>query len=777
MPLPLDQLASLDAGPRPGELLVRSVLGHRALLRGLRDRQALSERVDELLRTFRAESNNLSSPSPQRRHRRPSLGGQLVCTSEDTSKRDLAATMLQTLQRGRTARKLVERQHGRWRQLLMSQRVVAAADMFVRPPHALWFVGTASPRRDCPALVEAVLRGEKQSVLTLLGQRADPDSFDARGIGALHVACAQSRLWPLLVLLEAGADVELVTRDRWKQRALHVASFSTLGVGHAGVTHLLAAGADPTATRCDSRTAASLAPRSRTAATLRAAETSWAAMDKLQPRAALVHAVAAGRTERVLALLQHGTDPDSVDEHGTGAVHMAAIGGNAVLLQALLQAGASVNRAARDKLAARPLHCAARAGDVKCVQLLLRAAANPLKRDAARRLPLERCQEGSAELRALLLRAMSQAQAGAPGHRRTPSGGRRPTGAGMPVLHARVHARGPVRELRLWDSTREDEAPKQPARGGGGTEEEAPPWLVCVLQLEGVGLSLIDQEPREIVQLSLHSLALRLSRSAQQQSFELSLGHLQARPDAATCRARSMHMSRSYHAHMMHTPCAHHAHTMHTPCAHHAHTMQVDSMLPTSKFPVMLVPLAACSTEAGEAGADGAEGTEGTDGAEGAEGCLHITVTHSHTWKHVVALQYVGAALQPLKLQLEQNTVARLLRLGDALQLEAQPLLLETETRRAAAKLAEGLADGAEAADLPGGEVRGRQPLELYLKEVQLHPVSVRVSVQMGMACDEAELQEWHPTNSLVGLARHLVSPHASSPDQPVTISARACIY
>ena len=568
MPLPLDQLASLDAGPRPGELLVRSVLGHRALLRGLRDRQALSERVDELLRTYRAESN-VSSLSPQRRHRRPSLGGQLVRTREDTSKRELAATMLQTLQRGRTARKLVERQHGRWRQLLMSQRVVAAADMFVRPPHALWFVGTASPRRECPALVEAVLRGEKQSVLTLLGQRADPDSFDARGIGALHVACAQSRLWPLLVLLEAGADVELVTRDRWKQRALHVASFSTLGVGHAGVTHLLAAGADPTATRCDSRTAASLAPRSRTAATLRAAETSWAATDKLQPRAALVHAVAAGRTERVLALLQHGTDPDSVDEHGTGAVHMAAIGGNAVLLQALLQAGASVNRAARDKLAARPLHCAARAGDVKCVQLLLRAAANPLKRDAARRLPLERCQEGSAELRALLLRAMSQAQAGAPGHRRTPSGGRRPTGAGMPVLHARVHARGPVRELRLWDSTREDEAPKQPARGGGGTEEDAPPWLMCVLQLEGVGLSLIDQEPREIVQLSLHSLALRLSRSAQQQSFELSLGHLQAPPDAAPPCTYHATCHVTCHAHAMHMPCAHlthTTHTTHTPC-------------------------------------------------------------------------------------------------------------------------------------------------------------------------------------------------------------------
>ena len=120
--------------------------------------------------------------------------------------------------------------------------------------------------------------------------------------------------------------------------------------------------------------------------------------------------------------------------------------------------------------------------------------------------------------------------------------------------------------------------------------------------------------------------------------------------------------------------------------------MQVDSMLPNSKFPVMLVPVAAYSAEAGEAGAEGAEGgtegteraerAEGTDAAEGAEGCLHMTLTHSHTYKDVVALHYVGAALQPLKLQLEQNTVARLLRLCDALHLEAQPLLLETETRR-----------------------------------------------------------------------------------------------
>ncbi len=108
-------------------------------------------------------------------------------------------------------------------------------------------------------------------------------------------------------------------------------------------------------------------------------------------------------------------------------------------------------------------------------------------------------------------------------------------------------------------------------------------------------------------------------------------------------------------------------------------------------------------------------------------------MTHIHTWHQVVALEYLGAALRPLRLQLEQNTAARLLRLADALQRAAQPLLLELETRRAAAK----------AAAAEGAQVRGRQPLELYLKTLELHPINVRVSVQMGVACDEAEMQEW----------------------------------
>jgi hypothetical protein len=56
---------------------------------------------------------------------------------------------------------------------------------------------------------------------------------------------------------------------------------------------------------------------------------------------------------------------------------------------------------------------------------------------------------------------------------------------------------------------------------------------------------------------------------------------------------------------------------------------------------------------------------------------------------------------------------------------------------------------------------RGALPatfLKFYLQELELHPVSLTLTVQMDMVCDEPELQRFHPTSSLVGVARHLVS-------------------
>ena len=75
------------------------------------------------------------------------------------------------------------------------------------------------------------------------------------------------------------------------------------------------------------------------------------------------------------------------------------------------------------------------------------------------------------------------------------------------------------------------------AFGGGGEVD---------MQLEGIGVSLIDNEPRELIYMCLSSLRLRAHRSRAQQAVQLLLAHL-----------------------------------------------QVDAAVPTAKFPVMLAPLPA----------------------------------------------------------------------------------------------------------------------------------------------------------------------------------------
>ena len=59
-------------------------------------------------------------------------------------------------------------------------------------------------------------------MLTLLQQRADPDSQDARGYTALHAACAHNQASFVQLLLEAGANLEAQTQTG--TRALHLAT-------------------------------------------------------------------------------------------------------------------------------------------------------------------------------------------------------------------------------------------------------------------------------------------------------------------------------------------------------------------------------------------------------------------------------------------------------------------------------------------------------------------------------------------------------------------------
>ena len=76
----------------------------------------------------------------------------------------------------------------------------------------------------------------------------------------------------------------------------------------------------------------------------------------------------------------------------------------------------------------------------------------------------------------------------------------------------------------------------------------------------------------------------------------------------------------------------------------------MDATLPAIKFPVLLAPE---HNEPGEAEAS----------VDMGGGCLQLSLVHNRSWRQLIYLEYVGLALQPLQLLLEQNTAARLVRL------------------------------------------------------------------------------------------------------------------
>jgi tankyrase len=75
----------------------------------------------------------------------------------------------------------------------------------------------------------------------------------------------------------------------------------------------------------------------------------------------------------VRALLARKAGVNQGDSDGMTPLHVAASRAHAESLVALLEGGAAVDAASRT-LRATPLHCAARAGDLRSVEVLLRFA-------------------------------------------------------------------------------------------------------------------------------------------------------------------------------------------------------------------------------------------------------------------------------------------------------------------------------------------------------------------------------------------------------------------
>lgn len=48
--------------------------------------------------------------------------------------------------------------------------------------------------------------------------------------------------------------------------------------------------------------------------------------------------------------------------------------------------------------------------------------------------------------------------------------------------------------------------------------------------------------------------------------------------------------------------------------------------------------------------------------------------------------------------------------------------------------------------------------VEIYFTSLELHPVSIRCTITMAPLCDDPLLQQYHPTDKLVGVLQQLIS-------------------
>lgn len=373
----------------------------------------------------------------------------------------------------------------------------------------------------------------------------------------------------------------------------------------------------------------------------------------------------------------------------------------------LLHAGAETDRAATDGTGRAPLHLAAEVGATKCARLLLAAGADPVVVDAAHRSPLDYAHNDTVRtllMHELLTRRL-QADHIAPSPSATAAalaGGRsRVHGQSGMVLPAQVRSRGPVRELTFYSendrtaaaSARADTDGGEGGEGGGAGGAGGAPTLRFEASFTMLGLTLIDEEPAEVMHLALQRLIIRGSRTPSDLSIELKIGRL-----------------------------------------------QIDSCVPITALPVLLSPKHDDEDDTGES--------------------VHFSLSLDPRWEPALYVNYVGAALQPLCLELEQNTVTRLLRLLRTVETEWARVDDEQAQLREAAAGGAGGCGGPAGGGAAGGDDAADDDLAVwssvdevasasYIRELHLEPVVLTATVSIAALCDEPHLQEFHPTQSL----------------------------
>jgi ankyrin repeat protein len=229
-------------------------------------------------------------------------------------------------------------------------------------------------------LTYAVIGGHKDTVAALLSLGSKPNSDDG---GALLSACLENRMDIACMLVEAGANVNLVSGDKYGRAPLHEACRNdNLELAR----YLLDHGADPNLADHEylfGWTPLMLAAQSDAELTALLLERG-AKVDQRSYTGytALWLASRVGKVETAKALLAAGAEVDARDTRdGATPLYQAAVGGHADVVKLLLKAGADPNARATKRLDTTPLMAASRCGSLESVNALLSSGADPKASD------------------------------------------------------------------------------------------------------------------------------------------------------------------------------------------------------------------------------------------------------------------------------------------------------------------------------------------------------------------------------------------------------------
>jgi ankyrin repeat protein len=222
-------------------------------------------------------------------------------------------------------------------------------------------------------LLEAVKRGDREAVRSLIAQKVDVNLAEADGTTPLHWAAERGDVEMATLLVRSGANVRAANR-------YGVTPFSPACVaGNPRLIELfLEAGADPNTRLPEGETVLMTAARTGEVAGIRALVAHGAVVNDKEAwrdQTALMWAAGEGHTAAVDELIRDGADLAAKSRGGLSSLLFAVRGGHVDTVRALLAAGANVNDTAPDGSSA--LGLAIINGHYELAGLLLERGANP----------------------------------------------------------------------------------------------------------------------------------------------------------------------------------------------------------------------------------------------------------------------------------------------------------------------------------------------------------------------------------------------------------------